>query len=342
MYAGRRKRRLSQEIFLMSARRLNFCLGALGATLLTGCLEKPLSTLDPAGPAAADIAQVWWVMLIGFTLVWLLMVGLVLYAVMHRKRDGKAPRRTLLIGGGLVLPLVTVFALLVYGIGSGQGMLPLPTGEPVYRVDVRGHQWWWEVRYPDAAGGQRHSAGELHIPAGQPVDVHVTTADVIHSFWAPRLGGKIDAIPGRTNVIRLFADEPGTYYGVCAEFCGAQHARMHFIVQAHEPDALAERLAALDRPAPTDMTTHGAQAFARDCLACHSLDPASASTQPGPNLADVGLRRTLGSGTLPNGPDELRDWLANHQARKPGNRMPDQNLSADDVEAIATFLESLP
>lgn len=325
----------------MSARH---ALLALPATaLLTGCLEQPLSALDPAGPAAASIAQVWWVMFFGSIGIWLLMVVLALYASLHRRRNGKAPLNWLLIGGGLVLPLGTTLALLVYGISSGQSMLPLPTKEPVYRVEVRGHQWWWEVIYLDAPGGPRYSANEIHIPAGRFVDVHVSTNDVIHSFWAPRLGGKIDAIPGRTNIVRLRADEPGTYHGVCAEFCGAQHARMRLVIEAHDEAGLKDRLAALETPAGSaDMTTHGAQAFARDCLACHSLDPARRSPQPGPNLADFSLRSTLAAGTLPNTPEALRDWLAHPQARKPGNLMPDQNLSAEDVEAIATFLESRP
>nr|WP_253207088.1 hypothetical protein [Verticiella sp. GG226] len=159
--------------------------GLTALPLLSGCIRQPLSTLDPAGPAAADIAQVWWVMFFGSILVWLLVVVLALYAGMHRRRTGKAPRNWLLIGGGLVLPISTTLALLIYGINAGQSMLPLPTKEPVYRVEVRGHQWWWEVIYLDAPGGPRYSANEIHIPAGRFVDVHVSTNDVIHSFWAP-------------------------------------------------------------------------------------------------------------------------------------------------------------
>src|SRR5690606_25320269 len=126
----------------------------------------------------------------------------------------------LLIGGGLVLPLTVVTLLLVYGVRSGQAMLPLPTREPVYVVQVRAHQWWWEVIHPEAPDGPLRSVNEMHVPAGVPVDVHVSGVDVIHSFWVPRLGGKMDAIPGRVNVIRLRADAPGEYHGVCAEYCG--------------------------------------------------------------------------------------------------------------------------
>lgn len=211
------------------------------AVLLGGCTAGPLSILDPAGPAGADIAHISWVMIIGFGIVWAGVIILAAYAFMTRRREG-APVRALVIGGGLVFPSAVVLALLVYGIHSGKRMLPTPTGEHVFRVDVTGHQWWWEVSYPDAQEPVR-LANEMHIPAGMPVDVHISSQDVIHSFWAPRLGGKMDAIPGRVNIIRLQADEPGVYYGVCAEFCGDLHAHMHLEIHAHPPETLQQRLA---------------------------------------------------------------------------------------------------
>lgn len=138
-----------------------------------------------------------------------------------------------IIGGGLVLPITSMTVLLVFGIPIGHRMLPLPVaGEQVLRIDVTGHQWWWQVNYPDQGIELRN---ELHIPAGQPVDLHLTSNDVIHSFWVPRLAGKLDMLPGRTNVLRMYADEPGTYYGQCAEFCGTGHAHMKFTVYAHAP-----------------------------------------------------------------------------------------------------------
>lgn len=142
-----------------------------------------------------------------------------------------------IIGGGLILPIISMGVLLVFGIPIGHRMLPLPVeGEQVLRIDVTGHQWWWQVQYPDHGMEMRD---ELHIPAGQPVDLHLTSNDVIHSFWVPRLGGKLDMLPGRTNVLRLQADEPGTYHGQCAEFCGTAHAHMKFIVHAHAADDFA-------------------------------------------------------------------------------------------------------
>jgi cytochrome c oxidase subunit 2 len=211
------------------------------AILLGGCTAGPLSILDPAGPAGADIAHISRVMIVGFGIVWIGVLVLAAYALMARRR-GEAPVRALVIGGGLVFPSVVVLALLVYGIQSGKRMLPTPAQEDVFRVEVTGHQWWWEVSHPEAREPAR-LVNEMHIPAGVPVDVHLSSQDVIHSFWAPRLGGKMDAIPGRVNVIRLQADKPGVYYGVCAEFCGDLHAHMHLEIHAHPPEALQQRLA---------------------------------------------------------------------------------------------------
>ena len=310
--------------------------------LLVGCGSAPLSMLQPAGPGSADIAQVWWAMLIGFGLVYLGVMALVLYAAYRKRPGAPAAVRWLLVGGGLVLPTAAVLALLLWGIGRGQSLLPTAQGTPVYRVEVRAHQWWWQIRYPDAPGGALYSANELHIPAGVPVDVHVSSNDVIHSFWAPRLGGKIDAIPGRVNVVRLQADAPGDYRGVCSEFCGAQHARMGLVIHAHDADALRARLQQLAGGAHGRLRTGDARAYEQHCAACHSVDPTAESSQPAPNLADLPLRATLGAGTVDNSPAALRYWLRHHQAQKPGNRMPQQTLTDAEVEAIATYLESRP
>ena len=173
------------------------------------------------------------------TVVLLAVVALWIHAMRRDPGDPSAARSKRvhsrwLVGGGLVLPLASVTVLLGFGIPIGHNMLPLPTGEDVVRIDVTGHQWWWEVTYPEAGVSLRD---ELHIPVGVPVDVHITGGDVIHSFWVPRLGGKLDAIPGHTGVLRLRAQAPGIYRGQCAEFCGTGHAHMSFTVEAHpRPD----------------------------------------------------------------------------------------------------------
>lgn len=209
--------------------------GALFTLVFIGGCSGPLSTLDPAGPAATSVAWLWWAMFAFATVVLVAVVALWLYAMRRdpgEVGDGRAQRlqNRWIVGGGLVLPLASVTLLLAFGIPVGHNMLPLPTDEDVLRIEVTGHQWWWEVTYPDAGVSLQD---ELHIPVDVPVDVHVTGGDVIHSFWVPRLGGKLDAIPGHTGVLRLRAQKPGMYQGQCAEFCGPGHAHMDFTVEAH-------------------------------------------------------------------------------------------------------------
>jgi len=212
------------------------------ACVLAGC-AGPVSTLQPAGPAAREAAQLWWGMLTVGVIVLIGVVALWLHALRRPSAmvgPAEAKRITLLwlVGGGLLLPGFTLIALLAIGIPAGHRMLPLPLagGEAPLRIEVIGHQWWWEVHYPDSGVVL---ADELHLPAGQPVDVVVRSADVIHSFWIPRLAGKIDMVPGRSNLIRLQADEAGEYRGQCAEYCGVSHAFMVLRVVAHEPAAYA-------------------------------------------------------------------------------------------------------
>jgi cytochrome c oxidase subunit II len=209
------------------------------AGLLAGC-SGPYSALDPAGPAARTTALMWWGLFSYFSLVLVVVIALFLYALRRdpdkaeARETGRVERRWL-VGGGLVLPSASIAVILALGIPMGHSLLPLPPpdGQQVVRIDVTGRQWHWEIHYP---GTSLHLVDELHIPAGLPVDVHLRSADVIHSFWVPRLAHKLDAIPGHVNVLRLVADEPGSYRGQCAEFCGLGHAHMDFVVHAHTPE----------------------------------------------------------------------------------------------------------
>lgn len=280
-------------------------------------------------------------MLGGATLV--LAGVLVLAGLAFRKRDGQRLSRRgawrMIVWGGVVLPTAVIVALLIYGLPAGQSMRV--AGADAYVVNVRAHQWWWEVSYPDGDQAPVVSASEIHIPAGRPVTLNITTADVIHSFWVPRLGGKIDAIPGRTNSLHLLADAPGEYAGVCAEFCGAQHARMRMSVIAHEPDELAQQRATLARAHPALTRLMQNTDFTRQCLACHALDPrqsGGSALDAGPNLAGLPHRATLGSGLLPNTPENLDVWLREHQRLKPGNHMPQSDLSQAQWDAITALL----
>lgn len=209
--------------------------------LLAGCTGVQ-STLDPAGPGAQAIASVWWwmfgVAMASFTLVMVLWWLSWQYRASDRPAGSEAERigRRWIIWGGIVLPGVSIAALLAFGMPAGRHTLPMPLTESVVplRIDAIGHQWFWEVHYPDS--GVRLE-NEIRLPVGRPIHVHTTSSDVIHSFWVPRLGGKVDAVPGRTHVIRLQADVPGEMRGQCAEFCGLGHAHMVMMVHAMEPAA---------------------------------------------------------------------------------------------------------
>lgn len=214
------------------------------AGISLGACAGPLSALDPAGPAASHIAEIWYVMLVGATILFLLVM--VLFGLALLKPQWRWSERSnfrWLLYGGFVMPLTVLTALLFYALWGGERLLAHPEAEGLVRVEAEARRWQWTFRYPDSDG-----AGEtlevLHIPAGRPVDVVITTQDVIHSFWVPRLAGKLDAIPGHTNVLRIEADRTGTFGGVCAEYCGLGHTQMTFTVIAHSPEdyeaALAE------------------------------------------------------------------------------------------------------
>lgn len=212
--------------------------------LITGC-DAPYSMLRPAGPAAAEVAVLWWGMFWFFTLVWLAVSALGVYALFRKGGEvstQEAQRRhsRWVIGGGIILPFISIVVILWYGIPAGHRMLPLPLAEgEAMQIHVTARQWQWDVYYPESG---LELVNTLHIPAGVAVDVHLQSADVIHSFWVPRLAGKLDAIPGRTNILRLFADKAGTYHGQCFEYCGLEHAHMQFTVEAHPPEEFQRRM----------------------------------------------------------------------------------------------------
>jgi cytochrome c oxidase subunit 2 len=214
-------------------------------------------------------------------------------------------------------------------------------------VEVIGEQFWWRVRYP-AEGDQPEivTANELRLPAGRPITVSVTASDVIHSFWIPNFGGKIDMIPGRINRLNFSADRPGVYRGVCTEFCGDQHARMAFDVEILEPAAFASWRAGQAKPPPepgTPFLERGRALFRQGgCGNCHVVRGTEAAGQFGPDLTHVGSRRTIGAGQFPNNVGTLAGWIANTQQIKPGVRMPSYgSFAGEDLRAIAGYLESL-
>lgn len=220
------------------------CAAALLA--LAGC-EGRFSTLDPAGPAAARIAELWWVMFAGAMLILAGVMAAALYSLRVRRRGRALSERRVLIGWGLVFPLATLLALMAFAFLRGEQLLARPDGG--LELEAQARQWQWRFGYPGGAA----SEGVLHIPAGRTVHMLVASEDVIHSFWVPRLAGKIDAIPGRVNRIAIRADRPGRYWGQCAEYCGPGHAHMPFTVLAHPPDRYAAALATLTSVRPDDL-----------------------------------------------------------------------------------------
>jgi cytochrome c oxidase subunit II len=217
----------------------------------TGC-RGPLSILDPAASAAEEAATLLWGMFGFFTLVLFAVMAAFVYAIQRSpdispEQDRltnvsdtphvQRQHRAWIIGGGIVLPVTSILALLVYGIPAGNRMAGVGINpEQALHIEVTGHQWWWEVRYPDQVISLRN---EVHIPARVPVRLKLMSADVIHSFWVPRIGQKLDMIPGHVNELHLQADEPGVYPGVCAEFCGLAHAHMKFSLHVHTADDFA-------------------------------------------------------------------------------------------------------
>jgi cytochrome c oxidase subunit II len=209
-------------------------------------------------------------------------------------------------------------------------------------VLVTGHQWWWEIRYP---GTRAVTANELHIPVRTPVRVEVRTADVIHSFWVPQLNRKIDTIPGQTNAIELDADAVGSYRGQCAEFCGVQHAHMGLVVVAEPAAQFRQWLAGQARPAPPPASAaarRGRKIFtSAGCQSCHTIRGTSASSDVGPDLTHLASRRTLGALAIPNTRDYLRSWIVDSQAVKPGNQMPNLDLTPDRLDDLTAYLSEL-
>lgn len=284
------------------------------------------SVLDPQGPVAGAVADLAWVLFAGGSAIFLLVVILAAQALF-------APRpwlasRAFIVGGGIVFPLLVLSALLVHvlwGHGSSDS-------EPAIRIEVVGEQWWWRVRYPGF-----ETANEIRIPAGQPVELVLSSADVIHSFWIPSLAGKVDMIPGRTNRLRLGAQREGMFRGQCAEYCGGPHAHMALYVIAETPERFAAWLEAQRRPAAS-----GNSLFNARCAVCHTVRGTPAAGTRGPDLTHVGTRASIGAGLLPNNAGTLAGWIASSQHLKPGNLMPSfEDLSATELRALAGYLEGL-
>lgn len=306
----------------------------------------PPPVLDPAGPYADSVTTLAWALLAMWAGVFLIVLVAVWIALRgsERLRSRLGGEKVIWLGG-VAFPLVVLTALLVWGLWLTRNLEGGITGREM-RVRVSGEMWWWRVAYVGERGDVAiWDANELHIPVGQPVVLELTSADVVHSFWLPRLSGKRDMIPGRTNLLRIQADRPGRFGGICAEYCGGPHALMGFVVIAHTTrDWVRWRASRLQpRAVVAGEAARGAQLFASTgCGACHRVAGTAANGLAGPDLTHVGSRASLGAGILPNNRGTLMGWIGNAQAIKPGNRMPSYDvLSGDDIRALAVYLETL-
>ena len=293
----------------------------------------------PQSPEAHAIATIFLYFLVLAAMIFLVVAGMVGYSIVrYRARPGDAdPRPTFghrrIEITWTVVPLVIVVVIFAFTLRTMAGVdAPREPDRPP-DLTITGHQWWWEARYPNGA----MTAREIHIPAGRRVLARIESADVIHDFWAPELGRKMDAVPGRAGYIWLRADTPGTYAGTCSEFCGVQHAGMRFGVIA-EPQADFDAWVA--QQAETRAADPGERLFReRKCGECHAISAKDDKTYTGPPLAHIAGRRFLG-GNLPNREGNLMLWITSPQSILPGNRMPDSRLPADEVQELTRFLET--
>ena len=316
----------------------------LCATVILTACAGPQSALDPAGPAAASIHRLGIVLWIGATLVTLLVVVLMLVPFLSR-RERVVNRKLFLWGGGVALPAVTLTLLVPYVMTVGQGTRAA-TGPDRLSIDVTGALYWWEMSYRRGDGQSGiTTANELRLPIGEPVELFLRANDVIHSFWVPNIAGKVDMIPGRTNRTVLQVDRPGIYRGQCAEYCGAQHSLMAFDVIAVPRAEFDEWLARLSEPVrepPSPELRQGRDLFlSLGCGACHTVR-GLVDGRLGPDLTQVGGRRTIGAGTLPGGLGNIAGWIAGSQHLKPGNPMPSYDrLEGQQLRALAAYMDSL-
>lgn len=342
-----------------TTRRVIQCLAALSVTLcVSSCGGGIQNAINPTGPIAENLSRLWWLMFTVCSIVFVLVMIALLLSL--RRATAEAADRTPILEPSeeserrrrnviLTATTITVIILFVFLIASYSSGRSLRLNDPTKNglsIELTGHQWWWEVRYNDVdASNIFTTANEIHIPVGVPVRFTLYGADVIHSFWVPNLAGKKDLIPGKVSTIWLQADKPGVYRGQCAEYCGLQHAKMALWVVAEPQEqfnAWRQNQTQEAVPASSDVQKRGQQVFfATTCVMCHAISGTAAGSNIGPNLSHVGSRQMLAAATLVNTRDHMAQWITNSQTFKPGNKMPQNNLSDADLQALVEYIESL-
>lgn len=305
---------------------------------LAAC-DGPSSMLAGAGPEAAAVEALFWPMLVGAAVIWAAVIALALHAARTRPHPGRERTAELfVIWGGMVLPAVLLVALLVAGLLLLRDLGALRAD---LRISVEGEQWWWRVAYETPQGPIR-SANEIRLPQGRTAEFALRSDDVIHSFWAPALGGKMDMIPGRTTTLRLTPTRTGRWAGSCAEFCGLAHAQMRFAVVVLPPAEFDDWAAAEASPARNASEAGRAVFASAGCGACHTIRGTAAAGLAGPDLTHLAARETIAAGILPLTRDNLRAWIRNPAGQKPGALMPGfPDLATERMEVLLDYLAGL-
>jgi cytochrome c oxidase subunit 2 len=330
------------------------------AAWFIGC-GGPHSALDPAGPQAERISHLWWKYFwISIGVYVLTMIGLLL-AVWGRRRmqaavagdvplitpePGGERRRIIIVGALVTVSAGILFYLMVNEFLTARALGSLGTETNPLTIKVIGRQWWWEVQYPDLIPSNIvTTANEIHVPTGRAIQVQLESHDVIHSFWIPNLHGKKDLIPGHPTSIWIKADKAGTYVGQCAEFCGLQHAHMRLVAVVESPEKFTNWLSdakQLASPPQTENAKRGFEVFmSKTCVMCHTINGTPASGMVGPNLTHLARRSRIAANSFPANRGYLAGWILNPQHLKPGVRMPQHNLSAEELHALLDYLETL-
>jgi len=313
--------------------------------------------LNPVGPAASHIefefALIFWITTIVYCIVLLtLVIGV---ARSHNSLDTipdpmktskESERRTRRsVAAAMAVTVVLLFVMLVGSFETSRALGSM-NQENALTIDVYGHQWWWEVQYPNNDAYKTVvTANEIHLPVGVPIRIHGTSRDVIHSFWAPNVQGKRDLMPGYETEVMMQVDQAGRWRGQCAEYCGEQHAHMSFYIVGESKDAFQHWLEAQAQSSVSPVTAqvaNGQKVFlAHACVLCHTIRGTPAGSRVGPDLTHLASRSTIAAGALPNTVGNLAGWIMNAQSIKPGCRMPPNQLSGPDLQDLLAYLETL-
>lgn len=299
------------------------------------------STLIPAGSASEIISELSWWLFGGATIIWLIMAALFIYAYHKPWPHPKKKVAFLVIGGGVIFPILVITVLIYFSLR------PLPTlvargGPDALRIEVTGYQWWWKVRYLDGEK-QVELANEIHLPLNREVEFTLKSGDVIHSFWIPSLGGKVDMIPGRETHLTLTPTMNGIFGSLCAEYCGASHALMRLSVVVEEKSKFDDWLSHQGKPISEGIVTKSEGFTKHGCISCHRVNGLENSlTKHGPDLTHFGSRLRIGAGILENNLENRIKWILNSPKHKPGVHMPAfTHLSESEIREISEWLGEL-